>query len=136
MKFRKDLTEVPEYSMSGQELNEMAIDRNTAIDKCISYGKQFIIHFNKIYKEPHCMYVKHWCKEMQTWFDIMSDFVLKHNKRHLVGAERYDWFYSFGSSFEEFFNYNTDEIESYIQFIDELEKTKDVYESIHKIFNI
>lgn len=114
----------------------MAIDRNTAIDKCISYGKQFVIHFDKIYNEPHSTYVKHWCKEMQTWYDTVSDFVLKHNKRHLVGAEKYDWFYSFGSSYEEFFDYDKDKIEAYVQFIDELEKTKDVYKSICTIFNI
>ena len=34
-------------------LNEMAMSRADAIDRCISLGKKFLEHFHKVYTEPN-----------------------------------------------------------------------------------
>ena len=117
------------------KLEEQAQSRVDAINVCYSLGKNFINHFDKIYKNRDNQSVQHWCSEMQAWYDQVLDIVLKHNKKHLNSLQRKDWFYSFGSSYEEYFNYNEDEIEKYEIFIDELEKTNNVFNSIDIIFD-
>lgn len=117
------------------KLEEQVQSRVDAINVCYSLGKNFIEHFNKIYIDRNNQAVNHWCSEMQAWYDQMLDIVLKYNKRHLNASQRKDWFYSFGSSYEEYFNNNEDEIEKYEIFIDELERTNSVLDSINVVFN-
>lgn len=118
------------------KLEEQAQSRVDAINVCYSLGKKFIEHFNKIYIDVSNQAVNHWCNEMQAWYDQMNDIVLKYNKKHLNNSQKKDWFYSFGSSYEEYFNNNENEIEMYEELIDDLERTDNVLESIKTIFNI
>lgn len=119
-------------------LTEMALSRTDAIDRCYSLGKLFILHFHKIYLESDkCSpLIYHWSCEMQSWYDAVRDIILKNNHKHLNGCQIKDWFYSFGSSYEEYFDYNTDEIELYETLIDSLVITHDVYESIKIIYSL
>lgn len=117
-------------------LNEMAYTRPEAMERCASLGKKFIEHFNKIYNNSKSKDLNHWCAEMQAWFDSMDDIKLKSTKKALTRAKRNDWFYSFGSTWESFFNDDEAESSKYEEFIDALEKSKDVYISIKEVFNI
>ena len=114
-------------------LNEMAYSRIDAMDRCASLGKEFIIHFDKIYKNPTDGSLNHWCGEMQAWFDKMDEMKLKSTNKKLTRAKRNDWFYSYGNTWESFFNENETEISTYEEFIDELEKSKSVFDSINKV---
>lgn len=114
-------------------LLEMSMSRVDAINKCYSIGKLFIEHFDKIYKRKSDIDINHWCSEMQAWYNEMLDITLKSNKRHLNGAQRRDWFYSFGSSYEEYFHENENEIEMYERFLDSLEESHDVYFAIKEV---
>lgn len=118
------------------ELIEMALSRTDAIDRCIGKGKIFIEHFNKIYNNPKVDTVHHWCSEMQSWYNDIMNIVIKSNNKHLNNSQKKDWFYSFGSSYEEYFNYDEDKIEKYEEFIDYLDTSNDVYNSILKIFSL
>lgn len=116
------------------QLNEMALDRSDAIDRCVRLGRQFIAHFEKIYNNPHLETVHHWAKKMQSWFDEIDRIKLRGKSRSLSLPQKINWFYSCGEYYEEIFDNDTNKIEMYEDFIDELEKTKDVYHSIHVVF--
>lgn len=115
------------------QLNEMAMSRIDAIDRCYSLGKPFIEHFHKIYLDTENPARNHWESEMQNWYNMVRDITLKPKNKHLNMSQMKDWFYSFGSSYEEFFNEDSDEIEAYESFIDELDESGDVKKSIGEV---
>lgn len=120
-----------------QMLNEMALDRQDAIDKCRSLGKKFIAHFEKIYNNPYSQTVHHWCQEMQSWYDNISEIVLAYNKKKLSVYQKIEWFYNFGSSHDLYFNHNFDKMEKYQELMNEIEYNhKSVYEAIKHIFDL
>lgn len=118
-------------------IKEMAITRSDAIDKCISLGKQFISHFDKIYSDPNNIDVEHWSKEMQTWYNSINEIMLKNNHKYLTIPQKIDWFFEFGSSYEDYFNEDKDKIEKYEDLINYILKfDMSVLDSIKEIFNI
>lgn len=79
-------------------LNEQAMVRADAIDKCISLGEKFIEHFHKVYTSPNDLSVNHWINdEMQGWLNSIKNIVLKQNNKKLRAIEISDWFLTAGS---------------------------------------
>lgn len=81
-----------------RKIDDMAIQRRDAIDRCISLGEKFIEHFHKIYKNPNDINVNHWMGEMQGWLDTVKRIRLKESKDFILDGDLYDWFYTAGSS--------------------------------------
>lgn len=79
-------------------LNEMAISRSDAIDKCEELGIKFIEHFEKIIKEPKSSSVNHWMNEMQRWLDRINKFVLTQNKKLIPTGDKINWFFNANST--------------------------------------
>lgn len=123
-----------EYITEAMILNELALQRTDAIDRCYSLGKNFIEHFHKVYMNPDEETINHWGSEMQAWYDAVRDITLKYNNKHLNKSQMKDWFYSFGSSYEEYFNNDLNEIDCYESFIDELDNNDEVITSLKNIF--
>lgn len=83
------------------KLNEMTLERNDAIIKCGSLGRQFIEHFHKIVKSgKSAQDFNHHCSEMQNWWDDVRVIVLKCNKKTISMTQLLDWFLTAGSSVE------------------------------------
>lgn len=101
-------------------LNEMAISKSEAMDKCLSLGKQFIEHYHKVYLEgPDSRDFQHHCHEMQTWYNSVRSIKLKNTNRGLTPVNLIDWFFTVGAIPEDFLD-TDDEIDSYNKFIIEL----------------
>ena len=82
-------------------LNEMAYERADAIQLCLSLGKKFIEHFNKVVQEgKHSQKYAHHCSEMNAWWNMVNKIVLKSNKKPISTAQLKDWFFEVGSSVE------------------------------------
>lgn len=79
-------------------LNEMAISRSDAIDKCEELGIKFIEYFEKIIKEPKSSSVNHWMNEMQKWLDRINKFVLTQNKKLIPTGDKINWFFNANST--------------------------------------
>ena len=57
-------------------LNEIAMSRRDAIDKCSDLGYQFVKHFKKVIQEGiESEDFHHHCKEMQSWYEQVKDIV-------------------------------------------------------------
>ena len=98
-------------------LLEMSMDRSSAIDRCIGLGKQFVNHFDKIYKDPNNKAVNHWISEMENWLDDVNIITLKPSTKHLNHSNKMDWFFTIGSSYEELFK-DEKEIDAYSELIE------------------
>ena len=85
-------------------LNEMAYSRADAIERCANLGKQFIIHFDKIYNESNNNTKQHHAKEMQTWLDDISKIRLTYNNKPLNEKNIYDWFITIGQLISDLFD--------------------------------
>lgn len=82
-------------------LSEMAMERSDAIGKCVELGNEFIEHFIKVADEgPYNRDFEYHCKEMQTWWNLVTDIQLKYNKKLISNSQLMDWFFSRGSSIE------------------------------------
>ena len=84
-------------------IQEFASSRRNAYSKCFDLGCQFARHFKKIYTNPNGLEVKHWCKEMQTWYEDVKDIQFKGSHRYISKNNLKNWFFSHGSSFERAF---------------------------------
>lgn len=92
-------------SMEEDYLVEMALSRGEAIDICMSLGKQFANHFNKVCDEgKNCSNFKHHCQEMQSWFNKVKSIKLRHTKRLIQPTNLYDWFFTCGAELEDVVN--------------------------------
>ena len=92
-------------SMQEDYLVEMALSRGEAIDICMSLGKQFTNHFNKVCDEgKNSSNFKHHCEEMQSWFDKVKSIKLRHTRRLIQPTNLYDWFFTCGAELEDVVN--------------------------------
>ena len=82
------------------KLNEMALSRSDAIDRCMNLGNQFINHFHKAVLDTIEESFSHHCSEMQNWFNMVKDIVLKHNGKRIKSDDLINWFFTAGSSVE------------------------------------
>ena len=107
---------------------EMAITRSEALDRCQELGKQFIIHFDKIYNEPTSQARNHWESEMNTWWDKVKDITLKGNKKVLSFSNLHDWFFTACQNIEDFMTSEDKETEEevYVNFIIKLHQNRDM----------
>ena len=97
---------------------DMALSRADAMERCISLGKRFIEHFDKIYKNPNDSSVQHWRGEMKGWLDSVKEIKLKNTNKPLLNTELHDWFFTAGANVGDFIkNPIGDEIRVYDKFI-------------------
>ena len=78
----------------------MAYGRREAVNRCGDLGRQFVSHFIKTMKSPHSSDFHHHCLEMQTWWNDVSELVLKSTKKKLTKTQLIDWFFTKGSLVE------------------------------------
>ena len=92
-------------------LNEMALSKSDAIDRCISLGNRFIEHFLKVIKEgkTHQDFLHH-CQEMQAWYDSVRKIKLKLTNKALTKTNLIDWFFTAGQVPEDFMDEDLVEI--------------------------
>ena len=110
--------------MESHRIDEMALSRGDAIDRCINLGKQFIEHFHKVYvEEIESRDFNHHCQEMQSWYDSVSSIRLKTNNKFLTNTQLIDWFFTLGANVEDYLD-NDEEVEHYNNFIVELLSNK------------
>ncbi len=123
------------------KLFEMVFSKTDAMDRCISLGKKFIEHFDKLYKDPKNISANHWMGEMQGWFDTIKKIVLKHSNKQLSNTQLVDWFFTAGSTFEVMLEIkeptkeDKKESDCYNNFIKRVLKTENIRESFENIFN-
>lgn len=79
-------------------LNEMALYRQDALERCIGLGKKFVEHFDKIYNNRNSVDVEHWKKEMEGWWNQVKDIQLKPSSRRIYNVDLIDWFFDGGES--------------------------------------
>ena len=83
-------------------LNEMALNRRDAIDRCISLGIQFKEHFNKVLKDtPYSENYIHHCIEMDAFWTQVKRIRIKGSNKFLSSELLIDWFFSAGGSIED-----------------------------------
>lgn len=105
------------------------LKRADAMELCSSLGRKFIGYFDKVYREPNKEVTDNLCEKMQELYDSVCGIRLLPNNKFLNGTQMRDWFYTFGSDSSEYFN-NDDENEAYEEFIDRLEYSTSVRESL------
>ena len=120
-----------------QIINEMAMERTDAIDRCISLGNQFLEHFHKLYKtdKDSNLYkdnYTHWIIEMQSWYASIKKITLKSNKKYLLKGNIKDWFLDCGGNPEDIVNMSDKEAEDYDTFSFYLLLNNNVKESLIK----
>lgn len=82
-------------------LNEMALNRSDAIDRCCNQGKQFIEHFHKgVHEGVNSNSFQHHCTEMQAFWDNVKFIVLQQNKKQISSDNLLNWFFLCGSDVE------------------------------------
>lgn len=115
------------------QLNEMAMSRMDAMDKCIDLGRQFIEHFHKVYAEgKNSKDFVHHCTEMQSWLNYVRSIKLKTTNRYLTPSDLIDWFFTAGECIDADNGFDTyEEIDLYNEFFLALAANKDC-----KVINI
>lgn len=102
-------------------INDMALSRTDAMDRCISLGKKFIEHFDKVYKNPNDSARNHWLSEMNTWWKSVKEIKLKNTNKPPLNGEYRDWFFTAGANPEDFMKAPTYmESKSYDEFVSAL----------------
>lgn len=102
-------------------VNDMALSRTDAMDRCISLGKKFIEHFDKVYKNPNDSARNHWLSEMNTWWKSVKEIKLKNTNKPPLNGEYRDWFFTAGANPEDFMKTPTYmESKSYDDFVNAL----------------
>lgn len=118
------------------KISEFAVSRADAITTCMSNGRQFMQHFVKVIHDgTNGDRFKHYCHEMQTWFDVAKGIKLKGSKKPLSFEQWMDWFFTAGGNIE-------DEIdEQYINLYEKLifqlmsDKNSKIEDIIRKLLN-
>ncbi len=114
-------------------LQEMALSRPDAMDRCYSLGIKFIEHFDKIYSNFQDPDVPHWEGEMQGWFDSIKRIKLKSTNKPLLDRQIIDWFFTATTFPEDIVDMDEDEQETYDKFCTLLLTNLSVKKSIDKI---
>ena len=101
-------------------ITEMATTRSDAIETCINLSKKFVEHFKKGYAEGVTSPTfHHHCSEMQAWWEDAEKIILKTNNKKVSKTNLMDWFFTMGSTPEEFLDDET-MIDVYNDFIIEV----------------
>lgn len=101
--------------------NNITLSRVDAMDRCISLGKNFIEHFDKIYNNSNEQSVNHWINEMTNWYEEVKQITLENTNKPILKGELRDWFFTAGANPENFMNHATnDELEKYDIFSDKV----------------
>lgn len=115
-------------------ISDMSVTRADAIEKCMSSGKNFIKHFDKIYKSPNNSAVNHWVHEMQTWWNSVRQLRLKPDSNKLLDNQLYDWFFTAGGTFTDFvINTTYNEEDTYYIFVRKLLENNNVKMSLQSV---
>lgn len=117
------------------QLNEMALKKVDAIDKCQQLGWQFINHFHKLYKESsNSSTFHHHCSEMQSWLNTVRSYKLKSTNKFLTSVDLIDWFFTACGGVDADNDFTSDEADYYDEFITKLlyDKTISVEEAAQK----
>lgn len=85
-------------------VNEQTMTQRDAMDRCISLGKQFIEHFDKIYNDKNEDANKRRAQEMQDWLEQVNRIKLTHNNRFIPFDKKIDWFFTAGSDADTLFD--------------------------------
>jgi len=112
------------------KLNEMAMDKKAAMNRCMNLAKNFVKHFDKIYNDIDSENIKHWAGEMQGWLNDILSIILKYNNKPLSLQQKMDWFFTKGSNSETLFPDNKTEAEVYDDFINLVAFNNDVSQSL------
>ena len=117
-------------------LNEMATTRSDAIETCISLSKKFIEHYKKAYSEGATSPTfHHHCSEMQAWWNTVNEIKFKHNNKKLSNVNLIDWFFTGGSTPEDFLNDDT-EIDIYNDLIVDILSNRETANIEKLLYNI
>jgi hypothetical protein len=92
-----------------KRISDMALSRADAMDRCISLGKRFIEHFDKVYKEPNSQARGHWSGEMQGWLNSVRQIKLKTTNDAILDGDLRDWFFTAGANPQDFMTSPTSE---------------------------
>lgn len=118
-------------------LFDMALTRQDAIDRCISLGKKFIEHFDKIYNNRNNNAFNHWAKEMKTWLNQVKEIKLKPKNNYILNGQLRDWFFTAGAAPEDFMlNPDDKELQMYDSFCEKLLSGKDIYNALNELFEL
>ena len=100
-----------------KRISDMALSRADAMDRCISLGKRFIEHFDKVYKEPNSQARSHWAGEMQGWLNSVRQIKLKTTNDVILDGDLRDWFFTAGANPQDFMSSPTsEELKAYDKF--------------------
>lgn len=115
-------------------VNDMALSRTDAMDRCISLGKKFIEHFDKVYKNPNNSARNHWLSEMNTWWKSVKEIKLKNTNKPPLNGEYRDWFFTAGANPEDFMKSPTYmESKSYDDFVNALLNGANIESAVKRI---
>ena len=114
---------------STPSLDEQAMTRRDALNRCMDLGVQFVGHFDKIYNDNNEGTVRHHASEMQGWLEQVYKLRLKPNGKGISIDKKFDWFFTSGSDIESLFG-NPTEAEVYGDFIESIVSTNNVFDSL------
>ncbi|MBQ6654127.1 MAG: hypothetical protein IJM79_01200 [Erysipelotrichaceae bacterium] len=115
-------------------LNEMAMSRADAIDRCISLGKKFLEHFHKVYTEPNAQSVNHWVNdEMRVWYGDAKTIRLKPNNKSVSVTMLNDCFFTCGAEPTDFVPMTDEELSDYEKFYIALDRGIDIVDAFKEI---
>ena len=114
------------------DINDMALSRTDAMDRCISLGKRFIEHFDKIYKNRNSQDVQHWMSEMSGWLKSVRQIKLKQTNDYILSGDLRDWFFTAGANPRDFMkNPNYEEEKTYNDFVEKLIRGNDIKSALN-----
>lgn len=114
---------------------DFVLARTDAMNRCISLGKQFIEHFDKIYSDPTNQANNHWIKEMCGWWDSVKQIKLKSTNKPILNGELRDWFFTAGANPQDFMHTATnEELSAYDSFITNVINGVSVEDAIREAF--
>lgn len=112
-------------------LEDMALSRSDAIDKCKGKGIKFIQHFEKIFDNPNHQSVYHWAKEMNSWLNDVKEYKLKESNDYILFGDLRDWFFTAAGTPDEFMKKPTQEkLKQYDRFVNKLSQDLSVQEAL------
>lgn len=102
--YNYDIEDAMIFVLNNQKcrISEFADSRQKIITDCMSLGKQFVHHFNKIMDEgTESPNFDHHCNELQNFFNQINNVKFKHNNKRLTTENLVDWFFTIGQNVED-----------------------------------
>lgn len=113
---------------------DIVLSRTDAMDRCISLGKKFIQHFDKIYKHPESDARIHWMTEMESWYKKVKEIKLKQSNDYILSGELRDWFFTAGANPQDFMqNPTNEELKIYDNFTNKLISGNNIQTALRSI---